>query len=100
MIRIRRSTGAFSPFARQECLIVHPKLFSIIRHDPSGTARIVCCFNVSGSTVELELAALGVTPADKVRFLLPTDEEITTIVSMQPYSFFWLEVDTVTEKDD
>ena len=96
MIKVRRSTKAFSPFAPQKCLKIHPSLFSIVRYDPSGLVRVVCCFNVSGDTIDVELSTFGVSKGDGARFLLPANGEIAPVYSMQPYSFFWLQVDAIT----
>jgi sucrose phosphorylase len=92
LLRARAAHPAFSPYAPQEVLGLHPAVFCLLRGEAGQ--RVICLHNVSGETqqVTLLLADLG---AKKVKDLLSGERQAgERLPLMLPaYAVKWLGLD-------
>jgi glycosidase len=90
LLRARAAHPAFSPFAPQQVLDLHPALFCLVR-GRVGESQVVCLHNISGSAqlVSLDLASLGVMEArDLLNGQVHAGKSIS--LNLPPYGLLWL----------
>ncbi|MCH4888014.1 sugar phosphorylase [Acidaminobacter sp. JC074] len=84
LIKVRKSSSAFSPDAIQEAVFIDNRIFSIKRMNEKTSAQVNVYINISNEAVSLNLSESGLN--------LMTDERLGGHVSIKPYEIIWLEV--------
>lgn len=92
MLAIRKQQPAFHPEAPQKGLSVHPALFVLERRGDSQT--LMCLFNLSNETVEVERDAFVPSPEMHMRALYQQGDwkEEAGTLQCSPYAFSWFEL--------
>ena len=84
LIRIRIKQQPFHPAARQDVLLLHHSVFSILK--PSGTKKMLALHNVSNNIQKID----GTTLKMGKGFDLICKKEIFSEIILEPYQFMWV----------
>lgn len=97
MLIARRNHSAFHPRSTQKIVLLHPKIFAIIRSSIKNDEVILCLTNVSAESVKLDVDMQNIIPEEKAKwrdllnkniYNVSTDNRLS--LKMFPYQSLWL----------
>lgn len=84
LLRARSKEKAFHPKAKQKCLFVNKRIFSLLRESLDGKSRVLCLVNVSGKEQEINV------PGNFNLDIITGQKLYKSKILFEPYEVLWL----------
>jgi len=94
MLSARRDLPAFHPEADQQCLPVDDRLFVLIRSSGAADSRVLCLFNLTDQSVQVDKSALALQAKQPIRERYVNGEVVDQggALELSPYAMAWFEM--------
>jgi len=93
LIAARQSQPAFHPEGSQECMMLHPALFVLLRTAPTGRQALLCLSNLRHSEVSVSWASVPLESCGVRAVFTQGDVFLgSDTITFSPYAALWLDI--------